>query len=188
MSAVFNHVVHKRGHIVSAEPASAWSSVATKNGGVDREREDLTQVTPSLQGSCTTGGTNIWTETPETSPETEPPQEKRAKRDSENELEEGEIAGSSEEDEEDKVDEEGETKDTPHDNGCGDAKGPANDLQVMEDELGARMEDNVNGSINKDSDSSRDQCANEDITGPSDDNSAATASAEVSVTKEDALK
>ncbi|KAG7242318.1 hypothetical protein INR49_023994, partial [Caranx melampygus] len=161
-----------------AEPASARSSVATKkNEGADREREDLTQVTPSLQGSRTTGGTNIWTETPETGPETEPPQEKRAKRESaEKELEEGELVDSSEED---KEDEEGKAEDnTPYDNGCGDAKGPANDLQVMEDKPGARVDDNVNGGINKESDSGRDQCVNEDITGPTDDNSAATVSAE----------
>lgn len=184
---MFNHVVHKRGHIVSAEPASAWSSVATKkNEGVERQREELTQVTPSLQGSRATGGTNIWTETPETGPETEPPQEKRARRESaEKELEEGELVDSSEED---KEDEEAKAEEnTPCDNGCGDAKGHANDSEVMEDELGAGVDDNVNGGINKDGDSGRDQCVNEDITGPADDNSAATASAEVSVTKEDAL-
>lgn len=178
MSAVFNHVVHKRGHIVSAEPASARISVATKkNEGVERQREDLTQVTPSLQGSRTTGGTNIWTETPET---------REARRESaEKELEEGELVDSTEEDNEDE--EAKAEENTPCENGGSDAKGPVNDLEVMEDELGAGVDDNVNAGINKDGDSGRDQCVNEDITGPTDDNSAATASAEVSVTKEDAL-
>ncbi|XP_022593835.1 box C/D snoRNA protein 1 [Seriola dumerili] len=170
-----------------AEPPSAWSSVATKSEGVDRKKEDLTQVTPSLQGSRTTGRTNIWTETPETSPETEPPQEKRAKRESvEEELEEGEIVDSSEED---KEDEEGKAEEnTPCDNGCGDTKSLANDVKVIKAELGVTVDINVDGGINKHSDSSRDQCVNEDITVAAELSSVTPESAEVSMSKDDALK
>ncbi|XP_071342517.1 box C/D snoRNA protein 1 [Trachinotus anak] len=138
-----------------AESASALSSFATKSGGVDQEKKDVTQVAPPLQGSCTTGGTNIWTETPETSPETEPPQEKRAKRESgEEELEEGEIVDSGDED---KEDEEGNAEEnTPCENGCSEAKSPANDMQLIKDELGVSVDINVDGGIHKHSDSSRD--------------------------------
>ncbi|XP_039984403.1 box C/D snoRNA protein 1 isoform X3 [Xiphias gladius] len=118
-----------------AEPASACSSFSSKSKGVDPQKEDVTQVSPSLQGSCAAEGTNIWTGAPETSPETEPPQEKRAKRESgQEEQEEGEIIDSSEED---KQEMEGNAEEnTPCGNSCGDAKSPANDVQVIKDELG----------------------------------------------------
>ncbi|KAF3690647.1 Box C/D snoRNA protein 1 Zinc finger HIT domain-containing protein 6 [Channa argus] len=78
-----------------AEPVSACSSIATKTEGVDHERK---HISPSLQGSHTPRGTNIWMGTSETSPEIEPPQQKRAKREAEEkELEEGELRDSSEE-------------------------------------------------------------------------------------------
>ncbi|KAM8745644.1 box C/D snoRNA protein 1 [Acanthopagrus schlegelii] len=84
-----------------AEPVSACSSCVTKNKGVDHKREEVTQVSPSQKGACTPGETNIWTGTPETSPETEPPQEKRAKREvGQEEPEEGEIVDSGDEEEE----------------------------------------------------------------------------------------
>ena len=80
---------------------SACSSCVTKNKGVDHKREEVTQVSPSQKGACTPGETNIWTGTPETSPETEPPQEKRAKREvGQEEPEEGEIVDSGDEEEE----------------------------------------------------------------------------------------
>lgn len=127
--------------------------------------EDVTQVSPSLQGACTQGGTNIWTRTPETSAETEPPQEKRAKREEE-EPEEGEIMDSSDEEKE----EEGNAKvNTPCGKSCDGVKGPANDMEVINDEPA-------------------NQCINEDITGSTDDSSAARESAEVSMTKEGAVK
>lgn len=132
---MFNHVIQKWPCIVSAEPASACSSFSSKSKGVDPQKEDVTQVSPSLQGSCAAEGTNIWTGAPETSPETEPPQEKRAKRESgQEEQEEGEIIDSSEED---KQEMEGNAEEnTPCGNSCGDAKSPANDVQVIKDELG----------------------------------------------------
>lgn len=58
----------------------------------------MIQVSASLQPAPTAEGTGIWTETQEASPETEPPKEKRAKRerdDMEEEPEEGEITDSS---------------------------------------------------------------------------------------------
>lgn len=131
--------------------------------------EDVTQVSPSLQGACTQGGTNIWTRTPETSAETEPPQEKRAKREEE-EPEEGEIMDSSDEEKEEEEEERGNAKvNTPCGKSCDGVKGPANDMEVINDEPA-------------------NQCINEDITGSTDDSSAARESAEVSMTKEGAVK
>lgn len=91
------------GHIVSAQPASACASFATKTDGLARGEEDAgTQVASSPQGSCATAGTNIWTRTREAAAETEPPQQKKAKRGAgEEEQEEGEIAESSDEEMED---------------------------------------------------------------------------------------
>uniref|UniRef100_A0A4W6FNP2 Box C/D snoRNA protein 1 n=1 Tax=Lates calcarifer TaxID=8187 RepID=A0A4W6FNP2_LATCA len=166
-----------------AAPASARSSFATKSEGVNQEKEDVTQISPY----CATGGTNIWTGTPETRSGVEPPQEKRAKKKSvEEEVEEGEILGSSEEDNEE---EEGNAEEiTPCDNSCGAAKHPARDMQVIKDELGDSVDINADDGVNKPSDSRRDRSINEDITGSTDDNSAAAESAEVSMIKDDAVK
>ncbi|XP_070765488.1 box C/D snoRNA protein 1 [Enoplosus armatus] len=114
-----------------AEPASACSKFATKNKGVDQEKEDVTRVSPSPQGACTPGGAIIWTGTPETSPETEPPHEKRAKREAqEEEPEEGEIMDSSDEEEEEE--EEGNAEEiNPFAKSCDGAKNPANDMEVI---------------------------------------------------------
>ncbi|KAL7396933.1 hypothetical protein ABVT39_013918 [Epinephelus coioides] len=108
-----------------AQPASACSGFATKKEEVEQEKQDVIQVSPSLQGACTPRGTNIWTGTPETSPETEPPQMKRAKREGgKEEVEEGEIIDSSDEEEE----QEGNAEDsTPCSKSCDGAKSPAND-------------------------------------------------------------
>ncbi|XP_070817316.1 box C/D snoRNA protein 1 isoform X2 [Chaetodon trifascialis] len=112
-----------------AEPAC--SSFTTKNKGVDQKKEDVVQVSPSVQGSCTPRGASIWTVTPETSPETEPPQEKRAKREAgEEEAEDGEIVDSSDEEEE----KEGNTEEkTSCGESCDGAKSPANDAEVIKD-------------------------------------------------------
>lgn len=129
-----------------AEPASACNSFATKRERADREEEDVIRVSPS----------NIWTETPDTSPETEAPQVKRAKREAGNEdVEEGEIPDSSDEE---KEEEEGQIEDnTPCGRSCDNAKSPANNMEMIND-----SEDlNVNDGINKHSDSSRDLCINE---------------------------
>ncbi|XP_028260303.1 box C/D snoRNA protein 1 [Parambassis ranga] len=77
-----------------AEPASARAGFTSKNDGVDK-------VSASQPESDTPGTTNMWKRTQEVHPETEPPQEKKAKRGAEEEQEEGEITGSSDEDEED---------------------------------------------------------------------------------------
>ncbi|XP_051233169.1 box C/D snoRNA protein 1 [Dicentrarchus labrax] len=114
-----------------AEPATACTGFATKNKGMYQEKEDVTQVSPSLHGACTPGETNIWTGTPETSPETKPPQAKRAKREAgEEEPEDGEIVDSSDEEKE-----EGEENgDASCVKSCDDAKSPANDMEVIKDE------------------------------------------------------
>ncbi|KAI3368551.1 hypothetical protein L3Q82_025556 [Scortum barcoo] len=155
-----------------AEPAPASSS-ATKNKGVDQEMEDVTQVLPSLQRACITGGTSVWTGTPEISAETEPPQEKRAKREAaEEEPEEGEIMDSSDEEkeEEEEEQEEGNTEvNSPCGKSCDGVKGPATDTEVIKDEPANR-------------------CLNEDLTSSTDDSSTARESAEVSMTKEEAVK
>ncbi|XP_076578959.1 box C/D snoRNA protein 1 isoform X2 [Chaetodon auriga] len=114
-----------------AEPAC--SSFTTKNKGVDQKKEDVAQVSPSVQGSCTPRGASIWTVTPETSPETEAPQEKRAKREAGGEeAEDGEIVDCSDEEEEE------EGGNTEEKTSCGKsfdgAKSPANDVEVIKDE------------------------------------------------------
>lgn len=122
--------IYKWGHIVSADPAC--SSFATKNKGVNQKKEDVAQASPSVQESCTPGGAYIWTATPETSPENEPPQEKRAKREAgEEEPEDGEIVDSSDEEEEDKGNTEENTSCVKS---CDGAKSPANDMGVIKDE------------------------------------------------------
>ncbi|XP_062280407.1 box C/D snoRNA protein 1 isoform X1 [Scomber scombrus] len=161
-----------------AEPASACKSFARQSEGMD-----LTQVSPS--GSRIPGGTDIWTGTSETSPETKPPQEKKAKKEAgKEELEEGELTDSSDEDEE-----EGNTvQNNPCNKGCDGAKSSADDMDFTEDELADSVDKVADDSNNKHSDSSRDQCINKDITGSTDENRAVSESAEISVTKEDALK
>lgn len=170
--------------IVSAEPASACSHFTTKIEGVDQEKEDVKRVSPSLQGFRTPGGTNIWMGTSETSSETEQPQEKRAKREAgEEELEEGELMDSSEEE---KEEEEGNGEDNTQCNkSCDHARGLADDIEEVKYEPG---DINVDGGIKKHSDSSRDQCINENMTGPTGCSSAATQSAEFSVIKQDTVK
>lgn len=90
------------GHILSAEPAPACSSAAVKNKEVHQKEEDAIQVSQSLQLTRSSGKTNIWTGTRETSPESEPPDEKRAKREGDREPEEGELTDGSDEEEEEK--------------------------------------------------------------------------------------
>lgn len=112
-----------------------------------QKEEDVIQVPRSPQLACTAGGANIWTGTQESSPETEPPKEKRAKtKGGDEEPEEGEITDSSDE-------EEGEE----HEGNTSCDKSPANDMEVIVDEP-AVMAVNVNAGVNKHSDSSRDQC------------------------------
>lgn len=171
--------IYKWGHIISAEPASACKSFARQSEGMDP-----TQVSPS--GSCIPGGTDIWTGTSETSPETEPPQEKKAKKEAgKEELEEGELTDSSDEEE---VVEGNTVQNNPCNKGCDGAKSPADDMDFTEDELADSADKVVDDSNNKPSDSSRDQCINKDITGSTDENIAVSESVEISVTKEDALK
>ncbi|XP_053178773.1 box C/D snoRNA protein 1 isoform X2 [Scomber japonicus] len=136
-------------------------------------------------GSRIPGGTDIWTGTSETSPETEPPQEKKAKKEAgKEELEEGELTDSSDEEEV-----KGNTvQNNSRNKGCDGAKSPADDMDFTEDELADSGDKVVDDSNNKHSDSSRDQCINKDITGSTDENRAVSESAEISVTKEDALK
>lgn len=84
--------------ILSAEPAPACSSFATECKEAHEDEEGVIQVSASLQPAPTAEGTGIWTETQGASPETEPPKEKRAKRerdDEEEDPEEGEITDSS---------------------------------------------------------------------------------------------
>ncbi|XP_061635707.1 uncharacterized protein znhit6 isoform X4 [Phyllopteryx taeniolatus] len=79
-----------------AEPPSAYDKCATKSVAVDHASEDLTLRSPSLHCSRTTRG-NILRKT-QSSPESLPPREKRVKRElGEEELEEGEIADSEDE-------------------------------------------------------------------------------------------
>lgn len=177
-------LMHKWGHIVSAETTSACSRFSTKKQGVDQEKEDVTQVTPSLQGACTPGATNIWTGTPETRPETEPPQEKRAKREAGvEELEEGEITDSSDEEKEEEEEEGNSEENIPISKSCVGAKSPANDMMVKGEPAECVI---VDDGINKHSDRSRDQCLKTSL-GSTDDSSASRESAEVSMTKEDAV-
>ncbi|XP_008297806.1 box C/D snoRNA protein 1 [Stegastes partitus] len=111
-----------------AEPASACTGIATRNDGMDQEKAVATQVSPSPQGSCTPAGSNFWTQ--EATPETEPPQEKRAKREAggEEEQEEGEIMDSS--DEEDR----NANVNTSCPESCDGAGSPANDKEVIKGE------------------------------------------------------
>ncbi|XP_042340168.1 box C/D snoRNA protein 1 [Plectropomus leopardus] len=161
-----------------AQPASACNNFATK-------KEEVNQVSPSLQGACTPRGTNIWTGTPETSPETELPQVKRARREAgEEEVEEGEIIDSSEEEEKERNAEEN----TSFSYSCDGAKRPASDMEAIKDKPADSVGVNVNDDINKHSDSSRDQSINENISGSADDNELSEKSAEVSMYKEDAVK
>lgn len=83
-------------HVFSAEPASACTSLATKNVGIDGQKRAVDHVSPpSVQT-----GTNLQTAAEEISPESEPPLQKRAKRGvEEEEPEEGEILDSSDEEE-----------------------------------------------------------------------------------------
>lgn len=153
---------------------------------MDQEKEDVKQVSTSLQRCHTPGGINIWMGTSETSSEIDKPQEKMAKREAEEEdLEEGELTDSSEEE---KEEEEENGKDhIPCNRSCEHGRSPANDMKVMKDELGDTVDMNVDG-INKRSDSSRDQCIKENIIGFTDGTSAVTESAEVSMSKENAAK
>ncbi|KAM6938087.1 box C/D snoRNA protein 1 [Lycodopsis pacificus] len=104
-----------------AEPASTCKRFASKKEGVDQDKEGVVQVSPSLQGARNPGGAKIWAGAPETSPESQRPHVKRAKREAgKGDLEEGEIDSSDEEKEE----EEGKSCD-----------GPATDMEVINDEL-----------------------------------------------------
>ncbi len=100
---------------------------------MDQKKEDVTQVSPSVQGACTPGGINIWTRTTETSPDTKPPQEKRARREAlEEEPEEGEITDSSDEE---KEEEEGNADENASCNKCCDSAGsPVNDTNVIKNQ------------------------------------------------------
>ncbi|XP_029284808.1 box C/D snoRNA protein 1 isoform X1 [Cottoperca gobio] len=162
-----------------AEPASACNRFATKRERVDREKESVIQVSPSLQGACTPRGSNIWTGTPETSPETEPPQVKRAKREAgKKDIEEGEILDSSDEEEEEKRNAEASTP-------CGKSrdgsKSPANDMEVIKDSVDVTVDD----GLIKLGDRRRDPCINEV---PLMTIELSEKSAEVSMTQEDAVK
>lgn len=178
----FFFFLHKWGHIFPAEPASACKSLATKREGVEQEKKDAIQVSPSLHGARTSGGTNIWTGTPETSPESGPPQVKRVKREAvKEEVEEGEIIDSSEE--------EGNADDnTPCATSCDGARSPANDMEVIKDEPTDRVDVNVDDGINKPSGSSRDQGINENNSGSLMTIELSEKSAEVSMTKDAAVK
>ncbi|XP_060934629.1 box C/D snoRNA protein 1 [Limanda limanda] len=144
----------------AAEPASARSGFATKGEEVDHKEEDETRVSPAPLGSRTTQGTG---------PETEPPREKRARRESgEQEVEEGEITDSS--------DEEEEEEDNAAETNLPD-KSSSGDTQVITDER-----------VDNCGDTRRDQCVNEDITGSTDDISTATEIAEGNKTTEEAVK
>ncbi|XP_076026325.1 box C/D snoRNA protein 1 [Genypterus blacodes] len=87
---------------VPAKPASASHTVATKPSAADQEKQELTQVSISTpKGSRPVGEAGICKGTPETSPEAEPPQKKRVKRDAAQEdLEEGEVTDGSDEEKE----------------------------------------------------------------------------------------
>lgn len=113
-----------RDPILSAEPAPACSSFATECKEAHEDEEGVIQVSASLQPAPTAEGTGVWTETQEASPETEPPKEKRAKRervDEEEEPEEGEITDSS--DDEKGVEREGDAAEVSRD------QSPANDTE-----------------------------------------------------------
>uniref|UniRef100_A0A8C2XUL4 Box C/D snoRNA protein 1 n=2 Tax=Cyclopterus lumpus TaxID=8103 RepID=A0A8C2XUL4_CYCLU len=116
-----------------AEPAC--KGVGSKEERVDQDEEGVIQVSPSLQGACNPGGTNIWAGTPETSPKTQRPHVKRAKSEAgKGDLEEGEIMDSSDEEEEGNAEE-----NSPCGKSC--------DMEVNKDELkdsASTVEDGVN--------------------------------------------
>ncbi|XP_069009205.1 box C/D snoRNA protein 1 [Embiotoca jacksoni] len=164
-----------------AEPASTRTGFATKDDGLDQKKEVVTQVSPPPRESCTPGGTNIWMRTRETIPETEPRQEKKAKRGAvEEEPEEGEIMDSNDDDDEEEEEDGNAEKSTPCDKSCDDTN-----MEVIKDERAAEpaVLDNVGDAVNKHIDSSRDQCVSEDVAASTDDTTAARESAEVSMTK-----
>lgn len=166
--------MHQWDCIVSAEPVSACSALATKSKRVDQVKEDVKNFSSPLQGSHTPGGTSIWMETLGTSEQTEPPLKKRAKREpGGDELEEGELIESSEEEKEEE--EKDNQEDTPYNKSCDDARSPASDMEVNIDEPGDTV-------------AIRDHCINENITASTDDCKAVTGSAEVSMTQEDVVK
>lgn len=150
----------------------------TKTEGVDREK-DVKQVSTSLQGSQTQGGVGIWMGTSETRSEIDKPQQKKAKRKAE-ELEEGELTDSSEEENDKHI--------TPDDKSCDHARSSATDTEVMTDELGDVVDINVDEGLIKRSDSSKDECIKENVIAFADDTSAATESADVSVSKANTAK
>ncbi|XP_029003463.1 box C/D snoRNA protein 1 [Betta splendens] len=163
-----------------AEPVSACCTFTTETGGVDREN-DVKQVSTSLQGSHTPGGVNIWMGTSETRSEIDKPQQKGAKRKAEGEeLEEGELTDSSEEENDKHV--------TPDNKSCDQARSPATEPEVVKDEVGDDMDINVDEGVIRRSDGSTDQCIKENVIAFADDTSAVTESAEVSVSKENAAK
>ncbi|KAM4739130.1 box C/D snoRNA protein 1 [Anableps anableps] len=84
-----------------AEPVSARTSSATRNVSEDQENEEGAQDPQPMQGSYTPEETNICTRAQDTTPETEPPLQKKPKRGTgDGEQEEGEIVDSSDEEEE----------------------------------------------------------------------------------------
>ncbi|XP_074524645.1 box C/D snoRNA protein 1 [Halichoeres trimaculatus] len=145
-----------------AEPGC--TKVPTKSNKSVQEEDDVAQVSPSIQRPPT--GTNIWTGTPETSPEAEPPKQKRAKRESGDELEEGEIKDSSDEDEEEEE-------------SCSGAKSCANDAEAIKDGQADTGDTNVDDSTAKQSD----ECVKMDFSASTVDNPAASESAEVGMTQ-----
>ncbi|KAG7514120.1 hypothetical protein JOB18_025747 [Solea senegalensis] len=166
------HVVLKEHWKNYPQRGPAESTSLTKGEGVDQNKVDVTQVSPFLQQSPTTQATNIWTGTRGTRPESKPPQEKRAKTESGKEdVEEGEIQDSSEGEGEEGGDNDEENIHRPV-----DTKSPAGDM--IKNEPGDIKD------VNVDPDSSM----NEDISAPTECNSAATVCAEGNMTKEDAVK
>lgn len=81
-----------RSDVLPADPASACSSFAAKNKGMDQKTKDAV--------TCPTGAADICLGNQITSPEAETPERKRAKRGGEEEEEEGEIVDSSDEEDE----------------------------------------------------------------------------------------
>lgn len=94
----FSHA--RGGEILAADPASACSSLTAKNKETDQKTEDQIQVLQSEDVTCATGGANICSGNQKTSPEAEPPEEKRARRGGDEEAEEGEITDSGDEEDE----------------------------------------------------------------------------------------
>ncbi|KAK5613431.1 hypothetical protein CRENBAI_021826 [Crenichthys baileyi] len=94
-----------------AEPVSACTSSATRNVSGDHEEEERADVPQPIQGSYTQEETHIRTRAQDTTPETDPPLQKKAKRAAgEGEQEEGEIVDSS--DEEEKTEDEIDSRDS----------------------------------------------------------------------------